>query len=60
MAQQFSNVSGVEYPGPYEKFLAYVDVVNLDVGFVMSFACVYDTNFYDREFIYLAHCHDKL
>lgn len=25
-----------------------IDVVNLDLGFILSFACIYDTDFYDR------------
>lgn len=25
-----------------------IDVVNVDVGFILSLACVYDTDFYDR------------
>ncbi|CAN0538822.1 unnamed protein product, partial [Ectocarpus sp. 12 AP-2014] len=45
---QYSDVAGVEYPGAYQDFLSVVDVVNLDLGFILSFACVYDTNFYDR------------
>lgn len=28
-----------------------VDVVNLDFGFMLSFACVYNTDFYDRLLI---------
>lgn len=45
---QYSDVAGVRYPGAYNDFLAVVDLVNLDLGFILSFACVYDTNFYDR------------
>ena len=45
---QYSDVAGVKYPGAYNDFLAVVDVVNLDLGFILSFACVVDTNFYDR------------
>lgn len=41
-------MAGVKYPGAYNDFLAVVDVVNLDLGFILSFACVVDTNFYDR------------
>lgn len=46
--KQYSDVAGVQYPGAYNDFLAVIDLVNLDLGFILSFACVYDTNFYDR------------
>ncbi|CAM9844184.1 unnamed protein product [Scytosiphon promiscuus] len=45
---QYSDVAGVRYAGVYADFLSVVDLVNLDLGFILSFACVYDTNFYDR------------
>ncbi|CAN0056334.1 unnamed protein product, partial [Scytosiphon promiscuus] len=45
---QYSDVAGVQYPGAYNDFLSVIDMVNLDLGFIISFACVYDTNFYDR------------
>ncbi|CAM9448508.1 unnamed protein product, partial [Hapterophycus canaliculatus] len=45
---QYSDVAGVQYEGIYGDFLSVVDVVNLDLGFILSFACVCDTNFYDR------------
>ncbi|CBJ31472.1 conserved unknown protein [Ectocarpus siliculosus] len=45
---QYSDVAGVEYPGAYKDFLSVVDVVNLDLGFILSLACVCDTDFYDR------------
>lgn len=41
-------MAGVKYPGAYNDFLAVIDLVNLDLGFILSFACVYDTDFYDR------------
>lgn len=45
---QYSDLAGVKYPGAYEDFLAMIDMVNLDLGFILSFACVYNTTFYDR------------
>lgn len=48
---QYTSVADVEYPGAYSDFLAVVDVVNLDVGSLLSLACVYSTNFYDRLLI---------
>lgn len=41
-------MAGVQYPGAYNDFLAVIDLVNLDLGFILSFACIYDTDFYDR------------
>lgn len=38
----------MEYPGVYNDFLAVIDLVNLDIGFILSFTCVYQTDFYDR------------
>lgn len=49
--QQYTRVAGVEYPGAYNDFLAVIDLVNLDLGFILSFACIYDTTFYDRLLI---------
>lgn len=45
---KFSDVAGVKFPGAYRQFLATIDVVNLDLGFILSFACIYRTDFYDR------------
>lgn len=45
---QSSEVAGVTYPGAYKDFLSVIDMVNLDLGFVLSFACIYKTDFYDR------------
>lgn len=41
-------MAGVQYPGAYNDFLAVIDVVNLDLGFILTFACIYNTHFYDR------------
>lgn len=49
--RQYSDVAGVQYPGAYSEFLAIIDLVNLDLGFILSFACIYHTDFYDRLLI---------
>lgn len=41
-------MAGVKYPKAYQEFLGMIDLVNCDLGFILSFACIYDTNFYDR------------
>ena len=38
----------VQYPLAYEKFLAALSVVNLNLGFFLSLSCVMETNFYAR------------
>ncbi|CAN0365396.1 unnamed protein product, partial [Ascophyllum nodosum] len=45
---QFSGVVNVQYPPAYEKFLAALSVVNLNLGFILSLSCVVETNFYAR------------
>ena len=45
---QFSGVVNVQYPPAYEKFLAALSVVNLNLGFILSLSCVMETNFYAR------------
>ena len=45
---QFSGVVNVQYPPAYEKFLAALSVVNLNLGFILSISCVMETNFYAR------------
>lgn len=38
----------MDYPSIYTKFLSILDFVDLNIGFILSFACVVPTNFYDR------------
>ena len=45
---QFSGVVNVQYPQAYEKFLAALSVVNLNLGSILSLSCIVETNFYDR------------
>ena len=45
---QFSGVVNVQYPPAYEKFLAALSVVNLNLGSILSISCVVETNFYAR------------
>lgn len=45
---QFQEVTDSSYPVLYEKFLSALDFVNLNVGFILSFACVLNTNYHDR------------
>ena len=45
---QFSGVVHVQYPPAYQKFLAALNIVNLNLGFILSLSCVMETNFYAR------------
>ena len=43
----FSNITGVEYPDSYSTFLSWLNVVNLDLGSIVSASCVLPSaNFY--------------
>ena len=43
---QFSGVVNVQYPPAYERFLAALSVVSLNLGSILSLSCVMETNFY--------------
>ena len=45
---QFSGVVNVQYPPVYEKFLAALSVVNLNLGSILSLSCVVEISFYAR------------
>lgn len=38
------------FPDIYEKFLSVLNVVNFNLGFILSVSCIIDTNFYGRLF----------
>lgn len=41
-------VASVVYPDVYNAFLKYVDVVNLNLGWMLSTGCLVETDFYDN------------
>lgn len=42
-------MANITYPGVYQTFLSGLDIINLDVGFVISAACLWsDIDFHDR------------
>ncbi|CAM9161301.1 unnamed protein product [Ectocarpus sp. 13 AM-2016] len=45
---QFSSVVNVVYPEVYERFLSTLNLLNLNLGFILSVSCIMDTNFYGR------------
>ena len=46
--RQFTSVVDVVYPEIYENFLSVLNVVNFDLGLILSVSCVVDMNFYGR------------
>jgi hypothetical protein len=45
---QYISISGLRLPELYMKFLAWVDILNLNLGVMLNFACVVELSFYDR------------
>lgn len=48
---KFAAIAGDVYPEQYEEFVSYVNPINLDIGFILSSACIVATDFYDRLLI---------
>ncbi|CAN0299763.1 unnamed protein product, partial [Pylaiella littoralis] len=51
IVSQFSAVASVTYPDAYEAFVGYIDVIDLDLVWMLSAECWVDTNFYDTLLI---------
>ncbi|CAN0030927.1 unnamed protein product [Scytosiphon promiscuus] len=47
IVSQFSAVARVTYPDVYETLVGYIDIINLDLAWMLSAECWVDTNFYD-------------
>lgn len=48
----FPSITAVDYPPSYQRFLSWIDFVNLDLGSIFSASCVFPAvNFYDRLLI---------
>ncbi|CAM9385517.1 unnamed protein product [Laminaria digitata] len=46
---QFADAANVTYPGVYQEFMNGIDVINFDLGSVLSAGCVWsDIDFHDR------------
>lgn len=43
VGRQFSSVVNVVYPGVYERFLSVLNVVNSNLGFILSASCIADS-----------------
>lgn len=46
--EQFSDVANVAYPELYQRFLDTIDVLNFDLGWLISAGCVVDFDFHDH------------
>ena len=45
----FSSITGVEFPASYALFLSWINVVNFDIGHIVSVSCILlSVNFYGR------------
>lgn len=47
-AVQFQEMTGVEYPDLYQDFISIIDVVNMNIGFLLSLACIVSTDYHER------------
>ena len=45
---QFVAIAGDVYPEEYATFIAKLSFINLDIGVILSYACLVPTDFYDR------------
>lgn len=45
---QFTAIAGGVYPEQYEDFIEYINPINIDLGFILSYACIMTTGFYAR------------
>ena len=45
----FSGVTSVEFPASYSLFLSWINILNFDLGYVLSASCILPfVNFYHR------------
>lgn len=45
---QFSAVAEDVFPKEYEEFLSYASFVNIDIGIILSYSCIFSPNFHGR------------
>jgi hypothetical protein len=45
---QYINITGLKIPLLYRDFLAWLDVINLDLSWLFSIGCVLKTDFYEK------------
>ena len=45
---QFTELANISYPAIYQKFLDALNVVNLDLSWILSAGCIVDVDFHDR------------
>lgn len=46
---QFASVANVTYPGVYQTLLSHLDIINLDIGFIVSAGCLWPgIDFHDQ------------
>lgn len=47
-SSQFAAVANVTYPDVYQRFLDAVDILNFDLGWIISVGCIFDIDFHDQ------------
>lgn len=45
---QYADITTVEFPRTFTKFLSLLDFINLDIGWILSASCVFTPTFYGR------------
>ena len=47
-SRQFDAIAGDVYPELYQKFVSKLNLVNLDLDFVLAYSCLFTNDFYDH------------
>ena len=45
---QYADITAVEFPRSFTRFLSYLDLVNFDLGWLLSASCILEFHFYER------------
>ncbi|CAM9486398.1 unnamed protein product [Discosporangium mesarthrocarpum] len=45
---QYASITAIEFPPVFQTFLSTLDLLNLDIGWLLSTVCVIKVNFYTR------------
>lgn len=45
---QYADITALEFPRSFTKFLSYLDLINFDLGWLLSASCILEFHFYER------------
>ena len=48
LSRQFDAIAGDVYPELYHEFVSKLNLVNLDLDFVLTYSCLFSNDFYDH------------